>query len=325
MKGGDMRRRTVLIGGGMLLAGAAAVALGPRPDGRIAAAPPAPPADLDAWLAASEGRYPDLLQGTEKTIVRAPAAAAGRALSLVYFHGFSASRVEVSPLVEELGARLHADAFFTRLPGHGRSDAAMGEASYSDWIATGLEAVAVGERLGRRQVLIGTSTGATLALWLAATGRAPGAAALVLISPNFGPLEPGADLLLWPWVARIAPAILGEWRTWTPSNAEQGRWWKTRYPLRAAVPMMQLVDAVRGLDLSALRVPILVFYSTQDRIVDPARIVARFAGTPATLIEIHGADDPNRHVLAGRILSPGTTARVRDATLAFLASRGMAP
>lgn len=314
-----MRRRTWLLGGGLLAAGAAVAALGPRPDGRITALPPVLPDDLEAWLSASEARFADIVPGAEKRIVRAAPAGSRPPLSLVYLHGFSASRQEVSPLVEDLASRLGADAFFTRLAGHGRSDRAMGEPGFSDWVASGLEAVALGERLGERTVLVGTSTGATLALWLAATGRAPRAAALVLISPNLGPRDAGSELLLWPWVARLAPALLGEWRTWTPANPEQARLWKTRYPLRAAVPMMQLVAATRALDLSGFRVPTLVFLSPQDQVVDPARTRARFAGTPARLIEITGAEDPSQHVLAGRIMSPGTTATVRDATLAFLA------
>jgi len=167
-----MDRRTFLISSGLLAAGAATVALGPLPDGRIDAHPPALPEDLDAWLAQTEARYPDLIEGTEKRIVRAPHPGAGRRpFSLVYLHGFSASRQEASPLVESLGAQLGADAFFTRIAGHGRSDAAMGEPTLSDWVASGLEAVAVGARLGERTILVGTSTGATLALWLSASGR----------------------------------------------------------------------------------------------------------------------------------------------------------
>ncbi|GAA5177847.1 hypothetical protein GCM10025771_15810 [Niveibacterium umoris] len=227
-----MDRRTCLIGGGLLAAGAATAALGPRPDGRIDVHPPTLPDDLDAWLASTEARYPDLIPGAEKRIVRAPGAgAARRPFSLVYLHGFSASRQETSPLVEDLGAQLGADAFFTRIAGHGRSDAAMGEATLSDWVESGLEAVAIGERLGERTILVGTSTGATLALWLAATGRAPTVAALVLMSPNLGPRDAAAETLLWPWVAKLAPGILGEWHSWTPANPEQARLWKTRYPL----------------------------------------------------------------------------------------------
>lgn len=314
-----MDRRSCLMAGGVLAAGAVVAALGPRPDARISATPPALPDALDAWLAASEARYPDLIPGTEKRIVHAPGGAGGRRRhALVYLHGFSASRQEVSPLVENLAAELDADAFFTRIAGHGRSDEAMGAASLSDWVASGLEAVAIGERLGEQTILVGTSTGATLALWLSATGRAPKAAGLILLSPNLGPRDAAAETLLWPWVAELAPGILGEWHSWTASNPEQARLWKTRYPLRAVAPMMQLVAATRALDLSAWQAPTLVFYSPDDRVVDPALTRRRFAGTAAQLVEVRGADDPQQHVLAGRILSPSRTAWVGETALAFI-------
>ena len=143
--------------------------------------------DLDEYLAAAEAPILNLRPGEERGIVWIdPDIRSRTPLSLVYLHGFSADRHEVEPLVSELAAELGANAYFARLRGHGRDGAAMTEATVEDWFADTSEAVAIGARIGERAVLIGTSTGGTLAAW--AGGRqevGTRLAAVVMISPNF--------------------------------------------------------------------------------------------------------------------------------------------
>ena len=45
-------------------------------------------------------------------------------LSLVYIHGFSASRKDIAPVIESLAGTLGANAFLTRLAAHGRATSA---------------------------------------------------------------------------------------------------------------------------------------------------------------------------------------------------------
>jgi hypothetical protein len=53
------------------------------------------PDDLDNYLAASEARFTDIRPGTEKTIVWAnPSEKDKTPVSIVYLHGFSATRQE---------------------------------------------------------------------------------------------------------------------------------------------------------------------------------------------------------------------------------------
>ena len=91
------------------------------------------PADLDAYLAQSEARYPDITPGAEKTIVWAHPDRRKTALAVVYLHGFSASRQETAPLSDEIAQQLGANLYYPRLNGHGRSGAAMAEASVNAW------------------------------------------------------------------------------------------------------------------------------------------------------------------------------------------------
>lgn len=280
------------------------------------------PDDLDTYLADAEAQFTDLRPDVDKIIVWIDSARQKTPLSVVYVHGFSATRQETRPFSDTLAARLGANLFYTRLTGHGRSDDAMGEATANDWLNDTVEAFRIGQRLGERVIVVGTSTGATLALWLAAQPMVKDLAALVLISPNFAPKDPNAQMLLWPWGEQIAEGVLGPYRTWEPHNEAQGRYWTTRYPTSAVVTMMGLVDLVEHTDLGTITTPTLMIYSPNDQVIDAAKVVARFPEVGATykrLIAIESAGDPSNHVLAGDILSPNETVLLVDSTLAFLA------
>ena len=298
--------------------------LGPRASVEVAKRPVTLPADLDAYLAESEARFEDLRPGVEKKIIWAdPALKQRTPLAVVYLHGFSATRRETEPLSDTVAARLGANLFYTRLAGHGRSVDAMGQASANDWLYDGYEALAIGRRLGEQVVVIGTSTGATLATWLATQPDATDSLlALVMISPNYGPKEPDSRKLLWPWGKTLAHLLVGPYFEWEPRNEDQARYWNTRYPTDALVTMMSLVDLVDEADLGAIRTPLLVVYSPNDQVVDPERIVATYPEIGAAykrLVPLETVGDSTNHVLAGAILSPEETEPVAALILDFLA------
>ena len=304
----------------------AGFALGPRPrvddDVRGPRVPDVLGA-LDSYVGAAEAKYDDIRPGAEKAIVWAdPAARAQTELAIVYLHGFSATRQEIAPVCERLGRALGANVFFTRLRGHGRTADAMAEPTVDDWLRDGLEALAIGQRLGRRVVVVGTSTGATLATWLASRPEAQGVHAFVLVSPNFGLHDSRARILLWPWGTHIARLIQGAYRSFEPLNERQARAWTTRYRTDALVTLMALVRLVEELDLSRLTQPFLLVYSQQDRVVDPAATAQAYEALGARVkqrLVIDDSEDPSHHVIAGDIVSPATTDEVVGAIGDFLA------
>ncbi len=312
-------KRTIFVLIGVVFA--LAITLGPRPvvDETIHALDL--PADLDAYLAQSEAGYPDLIPGAEKTIVWASPEKTRTPVSVVYLHGFSATRQETRPLSDSIAAALGANLFYTRLAGHGRSDDAMGEASINDWLNDTIEAYAIGRRLGERVVVIGTSTGGTLATWLAARPDVDDLLAVVLVSPNFGPKDPTSRLLLWPWGTQLARMVVGPYYTWEPANFGHARFWKTRHPSSALVPMMGLVDLVDGLDFARITQPLLVVYSPNDQVVNPALIAKaypRFGSPIKEMVTLDDVGDPSNHVLAGDILSPDETLPMARRVVDFL-------
>ncbi|HSO21149.1 MAG TPA: alpha/beta fold hydrolase, partial [Desulfosarcina sp.] len=165
---------------------------------------------LDGYLHRAESRVAGIRRGCEKTIVWHGGRRQRRDLAVVYLHGFSASRRETWPLCDRLAESIGANLFYTRLAGHGRDGNALAEATLSDWQADGLEAVDIGRRLGRRIILVGMSTGGTLAAWLATQPKvAPLLHSLVLLSPNFMPKNPLAAAALWPPALRLMENSFG--------------------------------------------------------------------------------------------------------------------
>ena len=281
------------------------------------------PDDLDAYLAASEARLPDLIPGTEKTILWAAEPGRQTALAIVYLHGFSATRQETAPLADQVAGSLGANLFYMRFRGHGRGGDALAEVSVNDWLNDAWEALAIGRRLGKKVLLIGTSNGGTVASWLAGQPGGEDLFALVLISPNFGPRDAMAEVLTWPWAGTIARMVVGREYAWTPNNERHARYWTHRYPSSALLAMMGMVKLARDSDLGRIRPPLLVLYSPEDQVVDPRRIetaFARFGSTPKVLVAVEDSADPQHHVLAGDILASADTERISELILRFVGS-----
>lgn len=275
-------------------------------------APPAV-AQLDDWLARSEAAYPDIRSGLHKQVVWHATPGERTPWAVVYLHGFTASRLETAPLAETVAQRLGANLFYTRLAGHGRTTEAMGEPTVQDWLADAVEAVRVGERLGERVLVIGVSTGATLATWLGARPEGQGVAGYVLISPNYGPKDKKSELINQPWGRELALRLEGETRGQPDADEAQNHAWTQVYPTRALFPMMALVKHVRESDLSALRAPVLALYSEGDQTVDPQEIKALFPRIGAerkTLVAVDYSESAGQHVLAGNLRAPQATERM---------------
>lgn len=315
-----MRWPRLLVAGGLVLA--LLWATGPREP----SLPPAPavelPADLGGWLALREA---DARPGTEARIDWAGAPGARTDLALVYLHGFSGSPAELRPLPQEVAAELGANLFSQRLTGHGQSGAALAGSSLADWWRDTAEAVAIGQRLGRRVVVIGLSTGATLAAEAALDPDiGPGIDAVVLISPNFAVRHRWAWMLELPYARALIRVITQGERCFEARNEEHASGWTACYGWEAALPMAALLRHARGLDYEAARQPALFIWSDADVVVRPdvtRRIAARWGGEVTELTVTPGPrDDPSAHVIAGDALSPDLSAMLSGRIAMWIAA-----
>lgn len=314
----------------LIAAGAGALyLLGPRvaSDTTVSFRDDALGGDPQAYIAASEAKVGNIRPGLAKEIVWAyPASRAKTPLSIVYIHGFSASKGEVRPLPDKVAAALGANLYFTRLAGHGQDNAAMGDASLNDWINDTAEALAIGRAIGEKVIVIATSTGGSLAAYAAAQpALSKDVAALVLISPNFGVQASGAGLLTGPWGQQFAELLIGKERGFEPANDLQKQFWTYTYPTRATLPMAATVALARRQAYDKVNIPALFVVSDGDQVIKPdeAKAVAAAWGGPHELVAVDNPGDPSSHVLAGDALSPKMTEPMAMKIVEWIKSLGL--
>ncbi|TPI57711.1 alpha/beta fold hydrolase [Mesorhizobium sp. B3-1-3] len=319
-----MGRRIVLAVFGLAVVLVAGFVLGPRVsvDTTIRFNPSAIGDDPQAYLAREEAAVPHIRDGLDKEIIWAnPMVHAKTPLAIVYIHGFSASKGEVRPLPDDIADELDANLFYTRLTGHGQDGAAMAQGSVNAWINDYEEALAIGRAIGDKVIVIGTSTGGSLAAWAATQpGASDDVAAIAFISPNFGVKASGAELLTMPWGGQLADLVGGKERSFPPRNALHEKFWTTRYPMKAVLPMAALTELAYGAPVEKATIPALFIFSDSDKVVRPDRTreIAGRWGAPHELVPVDDTGDPDNHVIAGDVLSPQTTAFLTQRILVWV-------
>ncbi len=221
---------------------------------------------------------------------------------------------------DRVAAGIGANLYFARLAGHGVPGERFAGPSVNDWMIDVAEALAIGGRIGRRVLVIATSTGGTLA---AEATLQPDLAremeGIVFVSPNFGIRSPAAAILNWPYARAWLPLVAGRERCFEAVNEAHARFWTTCYPTEALYPMAALARHAAGADYSEVRVPALFLFAEADQVVSPEatkRVAAGWGGPVTLLPQVAGAgDDSYSHVIAGDILSPSMTGPVTAAIL----------
>ncbi|PPU92556.1 alpha/beta hydrolase [Xanthomonas albilineans] len=114
-----------------------------------------------------------------------------RQLVLLYLHGFSASPGDAGDLPEQMAQALGANLYVHRWPGHGEAAPdAMHGLTRGRLETSALEALDRACAMGDVVAIVGSSLGATLGLWLAAT-RPADVGAVVAWSPAVEAADPG--------------------------------------------------------------------------------------------------------------------------------------
>lgn len=276
---------------------------------------------LDQDIVKSESRFTDIVDGAEKNIRWFNNQKRKTEYSIIYLHGFSASRQELTPTTEMVADNIGANVFYTRLTGHGRSDDAMADADVLAWKKDAFEALRIGTQIGHKVIIVSASTGGTLATWLMTQPQAKSLVGNVMISPNFGVKSSAAKIINWPFGLTIAKWISGDYNSFTPVSEKHAKYWTERYPLEAVVPMLDLVDEVDALDKGKIAIPQLFIYSPQDMVVDVDMIketATQFSSAPVSVYPFTVSKDHVQHVLSGDACSPESTQTMVDLITSYI-------
>ncbi len=283
---------------------------------------------VQVYFESIESRFDNITPGTEKRVIWAGQQETRTPVSVLYLHGFSASSEEIRPVPDRIAAALGANLVYTRLRGHARSGDAMAEASVSDWMQDMVEGLAAARAVGDKVIVLATSTGATLASVAALdTEMSRDVAAMVMVSPNFGLHDPASFVLTLPAARWWVPIVAGATRSFSPRSPAHAHFWTTSYPTVALIPMAALVKSVAAMDFSRASLPVLFYFSDNDRVVRPdisRQIAEQWGGNASVLsVTMEEGDDPYSHVIAGDIMSPGQTGPAVSAILDWLKTQGI--
>ncbi len=263
-----------------------------------------------AWLAQKEAGF-TLKPDNQARILWAGAQGEAAATCLVYLHGFSASWREGAPVSVDTARRYGANLLQTRLRCHGLQDLEplLNMKAVELW-DDAKESLVLGHALGRHVVLMATSSGAPLALALAAL-HPDLVRGLILYSPNIRIRGFATESLTWPWGLQLARLAKGGLYNDWEGQGDTNRYWYNRQRLEGAVQLQVLLEAACPPELLAkVTCPVYAaaYYKDethQDPTVDVAairRMMGRL-GTPTALRRYQEFPEAGSHVIACDLLS----------------------
>ncbi len=223
---------------------------------------------LENYIAANESMH-KLRPNNEARIVWANDSVKQKtAYAIVYLHGFSASQEEGNPVHRNIAKMFGCNLYLSRLAEHGidTADALINLTADRYWESV-KTALAIGKQLGDKVILMGTSTGATQAIQLAATYPID-IAALILYSPNIAINDPNAWLLNNPWGLQIARIVLqSKFNTPKPDDTRPvyKQYWNNPYRLEATVALEEMLEtSMSKATFEKVKQPVLMLYYYKD-------------------------------------------------------------
>ena len=288
--------------------------LGPKPQHplystNLAAIPPVN--KLEDYVKSIESRH-KIKPNNEAEIVWADSTVKQQTeYAVVYLHGYSASKEEGNPVHINLAKKIKANLYLSRLADHGVDTVSAMEYSTADRLwESAKQALEIGKRLGKKVILVGTSTGGTLALKLAATY--PDIYSVILISPNVAINDKMAFLANNPWGLEMSRLVIGGKEKIVEGKSEEyKKYWYTQYRLESVVQLEELVESSMTEEtFNKIKQPLLLLYyykneQEQDPVVKVDAMLKMYdeLGTPASLKSKVAIPNGGSHVLGSHITS----------------------
>lgn len=194
-------------------------------------------AALEQSIVDSEKREPNIKQGNEATIVWADSSKKAKTkVAFLYLHGFGASHHEGYPVNLNVAKQFNSNLFLARLSEHGveKGDSNLLYFTAEDYALSGERALHIAKQLGDSVVILATSGGASMALFLAA--RHPEIKGLITYSPAIRIFKRESALLSGPWGLQIARLVLGkDHNDWNFKNPKQKYFWTNHQRIEGVV------------------------------------------------------------------------------------------
>ena len=274
---------------------------------------PAVPSDaiqLENYISANESKHKLKPDNEARIVWYNDAAKEKTEYAVVYLHGFSASQEEGDPIHVDFAKKYGCNLYLTRLAEHGidTTDALANYTAEKSW-RSAVEAYTIGKQLGKKVILISTSTGSTLALKLC--GEFPDIVANIMMSPNIAINDANAWLLNNRWGLQIAHLVIGKYRVADDTTTLYKQYWNQRYSTNSLVQLEELLEStMKEATFKKVIQPTLMLYyfkdhDHQDDVVKVSAMKRMFLqlGTPDSLKREVALSSAGNHVLASPIKS----------------------
>lgn len=235
--------------------------------------------------------------------------------SLVYLHGFAGSYRDGFPVNVHIADSLNANLFLARWAGHGlKPSSSLNSFSGERAWESAKEALVIGKSIGRKVILMSTSTGGTLSIKLAATYPEQ-VFAIINLSPNLEDDQPGTFVLNSPWGYEIADIIsFGNNKKIEHEQEIARQYWDTIYPSKALVDLQVLVETTMTPEtFKKVECPVQTLYYHENFLEEDQHVEVstyeeahKLFSTPDSLKQLKALKTPKTHFIGSDIKSQDT-------------------
>ncbi|MBC8110659.1 MAG: alpha/beta hydrolase [Verrucomicrobia bacterium] len=306
------KRYILLVGLSLLFAG---YAFGPMPDKpQLNTNLPEVSKDfaqLEQNITAQEKIHPSLKPDNQARIIWADTLKRKTKYALVYIHGYSASQGEGEPLHRNFAKRYGCNLFLPRMADHGldTTDNFI-NLTPERLLAHAKQAISIGKQLGDSVIVMGTSNGGAMALYLAT--EHPELKGLILYSPLIEFFDKSSVVLDKPWGLQIARQVTGgENRVWEKSTPDEKKYWTTKYRLEGLIYLKSMISQFSDeKNFKKVKSPLFLGYyfkdeENQDKTVSVPAMLEMFdqVGTLATMKRKVNFPEASNHVICSQYTS----------------------
>jgi pimeloyl-ACP methyl ester carboxylesterase len=287
------------------------------------------PADiltLESWVNEKESELSDIKPNNQAQVFWYDEKFNPTEYAIVYLHGFGASHQEGYPVHRNLADSLKANLFLARQKGHGLSSKeAFKGITAESYMLSAMEALSIGQQLGDKIILIGTSTGAAQAIWLAA--QFPDLVeALILYSPYIALKDPANEkLVLGPWGKTITKWVMGGDVNHEARPDSVAAYWSEYYHMDAYYSLFSMIhESMKPEVFKKVECPVFMAYyykdeDHQDQVVSVPAMNQMFQQLSTDNKKALAFPKTGNHVIASDLRS-GDWIGVRDSSWQFIKS-----
>jgi esterase/lipase len=233
-------------------------------------------------------------------------------VAILYLHGFGASEKEGYPTNIHMADTFNSNMYLARLAEHGLNE---GDNNFLNFTAekyyqSGEKALHIAKQLGDSVVIVSTSAGAAMGLFL--VSRHPEIKAILMYSPAIKLFKKEAAMMSGPWGLEITKLFTGkEHNDWVYKSENHAKYWTNHQRFEGVVQFsIFLKETMKAETFSQVKCPVFMGYyyrdeENQDKVVSVVAMQEMFEqlGTPSYLKRKVNFPNANSHVIATSFLS----------------------